>query len=141
MTEKEKDNIKETIKDFTVKIFKSEEIEENEKLKKELQYALNNPFGREFFVNMLSKNVTNIILLKEKSFHLLGTLIYNSLLNILNIEESNKIMEQMVILVKSTKYFGQEKKGLLPLYGMFTNQEYKDIQKLLNLIFGLNGMN
>ena len=111
MTEKEKDNIKETIKDFTVKIFKSEEIEEDEKLKKELQYALNNPFGREFFVNMLSKNVTNIILLKEKSFHLLGTLIYNSLLNILNIEESNKIMEQMVILVKSTKYFGQEKKG------------------------------
>ena len=111
ISEKEKDNIKETIKDFTIKIFKSEEIEEDINLKKELQYALNNPFGREFFVNMLSKNVTNIILLREKSFQLLGTLIYNSLLNILNIEETNKIIEQMVILVKSTKYFGQEKKG------------------------------
>ena len=111
MTEKEKDNIKEIIKDFTVKIFKSEEIEEDINLKKDLQNALNNSFGREFFVNILSKNVTNIILLKEKSFQLLGTLIYNSLLFILNIEESNKILEQMVILVRSTKYFGQEIKG------------------------------
>jgi hypothetical protein len=110
MTEKEKDNIKETIKDFTIKIFKSEEIEEDANLKKDLQNALNNSFGRDFFVNMLSKNVTNIILLKEKSFQLLGTLIYNSLLFILNIEETNKLLEQMVILVKSTKYFGQEKK-------------------------------
>ena len=112
MSEKEKDNIKETIKDFTIQIFKSEEIKEEANLKKELQYALNSQFGREFFVNMLSKNVTNIILLKENSFNLLGTLIYNSLLNILNIEETNKLMEQMVILVKSTKYFGQEKKGV-----------------------------
>ena len=109
--EKEKDNIKETIKDFTVKIFKSEEIQEDPNLKKDLQNALNHKFGREFFVNILSKNVTNIILLKEKSFHLLGTLIYNSLLYILNIEETNKVLEQMVILVKSTKYFGQEIKG------------------------------
>ena len=111
MTEKEKDSIKETIKDFTVKIFKSEEIEEDPNMKKELQNALNNAFGREFFVTMLSKNVANIILLKEKSFQLLGTLIYNSLLFILNIEETNKIMEQMAILIRSTKYFGQEIKG------------------------------
>ena len=111
LTEKEKDNIKEIIKDFTVKIFKSEEIEEDANMKKELQNALNNAFGREFFVTMLSKNVTNIVLLKEKSFQLLGTLIYNSLLFILNIEETNKIIEQMVILVRSTKYFGQEIKG------------------------------
>ena len=110
MTEKEKDSIKETIRDFTIKIFKSEEIEEDANLKKDLQNALNNAFGRDFFVNMLSKNVTNIILLKEKSFQLLGTLIYNSLLFILNIEETNKLLEQMVILVRSTKYFGQAKK-------------------------------
>ena len=78
-------NIKETIKDFTVKIFKSEEIEGEINQKKDLQNALNNYFGREFFVQMLTKNVTNIILLKEKSFQLLGILIYNSLLYILNI--------------------------------------------------------
>ena len=113
ISEKEKDNIKETIKDFTVKIFKSEEIEGEINQKKDLQNALNNYFGRDFFVNMLTKNVTNIILLKEKSFQLLGTLIYNSLLYILNIDESNKILDQMVILIRSTKYFGKEKKGTI----------------------------
>ena len=110
MSEREKDNIKEVIKDFSVKIFKSEELEEDANLKKELQNALTNEFGRDFFVNLLSKNVTNIILLKEKSFNLLGDLIYNALLCTLKIEETNRIIEQAVILTRSTKYFGQEKK-------------------------------
>ena len=111
LSEKEKDNIKEMIKDFTIKIFKSEEIEESGNLKKDLLNVINGTFGRNFFVNILSKNVTNIILLKEKSFQLLGTLIYNSLLFILNIEETDKLIEESVILVRSTKYFGQEIKG------------------------------
>ena len=120
MTEREKENIKEIIKDFTVKLFKSEEIEEDVNLKKELQNALNNAFGREFFVNILSKNVTNIILLKEKSFNLLGQLVYNSLLYLLNIDETDKIIAQMVILVRSMKYFGQEqKKSMITLWEVY----------------------
>ena len=111
LSEKEKDSIKETIKDFTIKIFKSEEIEGDINQKKDLQNALNSNFGRECFVNLLTKNVNNIILLKEKSFHLLGILIYNSLLFVLNIEETDTIIEQMAKLVKSTKFFGNEKKG------------------------------
>ena len=111
LSEKEKDSIKETIKDFTIKIFKSEEIEGDINQKKDLQNALNSNFGRECFVNLLTKNVNNIILLKEKSFHLLGVLIYNSLLFVLNIEETDTIIGQMAKLVKSTKFFGNEKKG------------------------------
>ena len=111
ISDKEKDNIKETIKDFTMKIFKSEVIEEDQNKKKELQNVINQPFGREFFVSILSKNLTNVILLKEKSFNLLYALIYNSLLCILNIKETNQILDQVVILIKSTKYFGQEING------------------------------
>lgn len=111
ISEKEKDVIKETIKDFTMKIFKSEIIEEDQNKKKELQNVINQPFGREFFVSILSKNVTNIILLKEMSFNLLYALIYNSLLFILNVKETEQILKQVVILIKSTKYFGQEIKG------------------------------
>ena len=111
LSEKEKDAIKETIKDFTIKIFKSEEIQEDINQKKDLQNALNSYFGREVFVNLLTKNVNNIILLKDKPFHLLGILIYNSLLFVLNIEETDTIIEQVVKLVKSTKFFGKEKKG------------------------------
>ena len=108
ITEKEKEAIKETIKDFTMKIFKSEDLGKDQKLKMEFQNVINNPFGRQFFVSILSKNLTNIILLKEKSFNLLGTLIYNSLLFVLNIKETEQLLEEIVILVKSTKYFGQE---------------------------------
>jgi hypothetical protein len=111
ITEKEKDAIKETIKDFTMKIFKSEDIGKNQKLKMSFQNVINTPFGRQFFVSILSKNLTNIILLKEKSFNLLGALIYNSLLFVLNIKETEQILEEIVILVKSTKYFGEETNG------------------------------
>ena len=108
LNDKEKEAMKEKIKDFTIKIFKSEEIKATGNAKKELQNDLNTNFGREFFVNLLSKNTVNIILLKDKSFQLLGTLIYNTLLYMLQVEETNKIMEQNVILLKSTRYFAKE---------------------------------
>ena len=111
ITQKEKEFIKETIKDFTMKIFTSIDIKEDQNLKKELQKSLNTSFGREFFVDILSKNVSNIILLKDKSFQLFGTLIYNTLLFILNIKETDNILGQMVILIKSTKYYGKEVNG------------------------------
>ena len=92
-------------------IFTSKDIKDDQNKKKDLQNALNTPFGRKFFLGILSKNFINIILLKEKPFDLLGTLIYNSLLYILNIKETNNLLEEMVILVKSTKYFGKEING------------------------------
>ena len=129
MTEKEKDLIKERIKDFTVSIFKSEEIKEDSHLKKELQNNINTYFGREFFVNLLAKNTSNIILLKDNSFNLLGTLIYNTLLYILQVEENNKILEQIVILIKSTMYFGKEE---IETIGYFITEEKKNTITLWN---------
>ena len=38
-------------------------------------------------------------------------MIYNSLLFVLNIKETEQLLEEIVILVKSTKYFGQETNG------------------------------
>ncbi len=111
ISEKEKDAIKETIKDFTMDLFTSKDIKDENNIKKELQKIINTPFGRQFFVGILAKNFTNIILLKEKPFQLLGTIIYNALLHILNIQQTNKLLEQMAILIKSTKYFGKEIKG------------------------------
>ena len=122
MSEKEKDEIKEKIKDFTVKIFKSEEIEEEAHLKKDLQNDINTNFGREFFVNLLSKNTSNVILLKANSFNLLGIIIYNTLLYILKEVENNKILEQIVILIKSTMFFGKEEKETV---GYFITEEKK----------------
>ena len=41
----------------------------------------------------------------------MGTIIYNTLLFILNIKETELLLEQMVTLVKSMKYYGKEEKG------------------------------
>ena len=129
MTEKEKDEIKEKIKDFTVKIFKSEEIEQDEHLKKDLQNEINTNFGREFFINLLAKNTSNVILLKDNSFNLLGTLIYNTLLFILQVEENSKILEQIVILIKSMMHFGKEEKETV---GYILTSEKKNTVTLWN---------
>ena len=106
MTEKDQENMKELIKDYIVKIFKSEEIEWEAKEKTELMNKLNTPFGRDFFISLLSKNTMNVILLKDNSFHLLFQLIYNCIINTLKLEETNEILNNLVLLIKSTKYFG-----------------------------------
>ena len=106
MSEKEQENMKELIKDYVVKIFKSEEIEWEAREKTELMNKLNTSFGRDFFISLLSKNTLNVILLKDNSFHLLFQLIYNCIINTLKLEETNEILNNLVLLIKSTKYFG-----------------------------------
>ena len=129
MSEKEKDAMKEKIKDFTIKIFKSEDIETDSNMKKELQNDLNTNVGREFFISLLNKNTSNIILLQDKSFNLLGTLIYNTLLYMLQVEENNKTLGQIVELIKSTRYFGKEEKEKV---GIFLSEEKKNTITLWN---------
>ena len=117
MSEKEKENIKESIKDTVIQIFKSEEVTLDQKNRNELLNKLNLPIGREFFISLLSKNDINIILLNNNSFNLLWSLIYNSLLDILKLEETDKILEQTALLIKSTKYFGiQENNQTMTLF-------------------------
>ena len=115
MSQKEQDELKERIKDLTLKIFKSEQPKIDDiDLKKEIGNDLNTNIGREFFVNLISKNTNNIILLKDDCFNLLGKIIYNIiLLSLLNVAENDVILEQVVRLLKSLKFFAQEETGEL----------------------------
>ena len=117
LSEKEKDNIKEFIKDYVVKIFKSEEVNLDAKEKTDFLSKLNLPFGREFFISLLSKNSSNIILLKDNSFQLLWFLIYMTLISTLKMEETDKILEDIVLLIKCSTYFGiQEEKEIKTMF-------------------------
>ena len=130
LSEKEQEEIKEKIKDFTVKIFKSEDIETDDAhLKKDLQNDINTNFGREFFISLLSKNTSNIILLKDNAFNLLWTLIYNTLLYLLQIEENSKTLGQIVALLKCTMFFGKEEKETV---GYFITEEKKNTVTIWN---------
>ena len=115
MSEKEQEELKERIKDFTMKIFKSDvsELEnvKNNNLTKEILNDINTNIGREFFVNLLSKNANNYILLKNDFFVLLGNVIFNTLLFIINLQEDDKVLDQAVRLIKSLKNFAKEDEG------------------------------
>ena len=130
MSEKEKENIKESIKDIVIQIFKSEEVTLDQKNRNELLNKLNLPIGREFFISLLSMNDINIILLNSNSFSLLWNLIYNSLLNILKVEETDKILEETALLIKSTKYFGiQENNETVTLFDK-NIAKFQDLPKI-----------
>ena len=130
LTEKEKDNLKETIKDYVIKIFKSEEVNLESKEKTDLLNKLNLPFGRDFFISLLSKNSSNVILLKENSSHLLWTLIYNCLINTLKLEETKKLLEDIVLLIKSTKFFGINENGVTQTLFEKNKQKIQGVPKI-----------
>ena len=111
--QKRKDEIKEYIRDFAAKIFKSEinNINIDNTEKSDLMNLIENSYGRECFINLLSHNKGNMVLLQYDSFKLLGNLIYNTIIGTLKIEETDKVLEEMILLIKSTKYFGTEEKG------------------------------
>ena len=132
MTDKEKDNIKEGIKDYIIKIFKSEEVTLEKQEKADLLNKINLPYGREFFISLLSRNSLNVILLKENSFSLLWQLVNECLLNTLNVEETDKVMEDIVLLIKSLKFFAtQDKDGTKTLFDTFLvkSQEFSKVKQ------------
>ena len=110
--EKERENIKEIIRDFTTSVFSSDDIDYQQSFKKDLESKIYTPFGMKFFIEIiLSKNLSDITLLSENSFFLIGNIIFNLILTTLKYQESKILLEQMVILMKSMKYLGKESKG------------------------------
>ena len=107
----DKEKMKEYIKDFVIKILKSEDLNVDEKEKNEFQNVIDTDLGRGYFINILSHNAGNVVYIEKKSFDLLGTLIYNSILFTLKNDETNKLIEEVVLLIKSTKYFCLVEKG------------------------------
>ena len=112
--EKEIEKIKDIIKDFMLNIIKSEEIpmdQGNEIVldkssKTNVQMLINTSEGREYFILLISKGKSNVILLEEKCFDILGELIYNTLIFLKEGKDNEEKMEQIIQLTKSTKYFG-----------------------------------
>ena len=110
-SEKEIDMIKEDIKDIVIKIFKSEEVNLEKKETTELYNKLNLPFGRKFFISLLIKNTSNVILLNSNSAHFLWSLINELVLNTLKVEETDDVLEDSVLLIKISRYFGIQEEG------------------------------
>ena len=54
ITDKEKEELEEYIKDFTIRLFSSEDLKiYNQKLKTEIQNAISSNYGRHYFIKIL----------------------------------------------------------------------------------------
>ena len=113
LSDKKKELLKDEIKEWVIKIFKSEveDIQEKPKIKTDVLSLINNPFGIKCFVDLISHNNQNATLLQKSSFRLLGFIIYNALLFLLNKEETSQVLEECVLLFKSTKNFCIQRNG------------------------------
>ena len=111
--------ILERINDFMTKLFKSEEISMDNDKKNVLSKSSKNDIqmiittserGRKHFISLLSQNKSNVFLLADECFDILGKLIYNTLIFLKQAKDNEEKIEQVIELTKSTKYFGKEKK-------------------------------
>ena len=129
--EKEKDEIKEVIKDYLIKIFQSEEIDNKDtKVKTEILNILKRNTGREIFIHLLSSNSKNVTTLQLNSFKFLGFLIYNVLVESLQIAETDKLLEEIYLLIKSTMHFGIEYKGKTKTLFQAIKSKLRDYPKI-----------
>ena len=118
LNEKRKELVTDEIKDWVIAIFKSEveDYKENPKIKTDVLSLINNPFGIKCFVDLISHN-KNIIWLQKNSIRLLGLIIYNALLFLLNYEENDEVLGECVLLFKSLNNYaikvGDRNKSLM----------------------------
>ena len=104
--DKKMELIKEDIKDTVINIFKSEiESGENKALKKKVFSNLETSEGREFFISLVSNSNNKIVYLEENSFIFLEELIRGILNSVLKLEETEQLFEEIILLIKSTKFY------------------------------------
>ena len=114
---KDKEKIEDVIKNYVIKIFKGEDFKilNDDNRKNEILKIINaTNYGRHFFVNLISKNVTNFVVLPEEYFELLRQFTNNAITNILmgtvKLGQDENLDNEVLSIMKCSKHFGKEKK-------------------------------
>ena len=127
LTEEEKDEIKDNIKDIMTKVYKSEikNIKEDEKAIIDL---MKTKFGRDYLVNILisgNKKDHIIKMVQKDSFDFLKYIIFNSLLKILGLDENDENIKYAIKLTKACLFIKtvKNKKEILLSDDLFPSLE------------------
>ena len=103
LTEDDKDEIKDNIREIMTRIYRSETKQLNED-KKTIIDSMKTQFGREYFISILNTgNIINrnIKLVTEESYDFFSYVIFNTLLTILNLEENENNINCAIKLLKA----------------------------------------
>ena len=106
------EKIKEQIKDYILQIFKSDINKNDNDFKNILKLITQDDKYRGYFIKLISKNLSKVVILPKNSFDTLFQLIYEILLILmLLIEVPDNLYKDAVLLVKSTMNYGKEEKS------------------------------
>ena len=104
------------------------------KMKKDILNLINNQTGIKIFLELISHNNTeNIILLQNNNLKFFGFIIHNALCFLSKLEETSDTLELCVQLFKCTKLFGKEVGGKeVTLFKMMIKaiQSYQKINQI-----------
>ena len=137
LLEDEKDEIKDNIREIMTRIYRSD-LRKLEQDKKNIMNSLEHQFGREYFVNILNiGNIANRIdrNVVEGSYDFFSHVIFNTLLNILKLEENEINLICAMKLLKACLYIKtiKNKKEItlsnelyfqLEKYSIFNNKKF-----------------
>ena len=120
--------IEEQIKEYILKIFKTDIDTNQNDFKNIIQILTYEEKGREYFIKIISKNLSTIVILPNNSFTILYNLFHGVLLVlIVQIEKNENLLKDAVLLLKSTMNYGKkEKKKIITIWDM--------LKKKLNVI-------
>ena len=108
LTEEEKEDIRDNIKDILSRALKSEKLQVLDDMK-HLMELIDKNFGREFFINSIyqkSKVPSQTLkIISDDCFELLSPVIFNGLLGILKLEENVQNYKNAILLIKATMLY------------------------------------
>ena len=104
--------IEEQIKNYILKIFKTDINIKEDDYKSILQILKEEEKGREYFIKLISNNLNNTIILAKNSFKVLCELISEIFLILKKqVEKNEDLYKQAVLLIKSTMNYGVKTKN------------------------------
>ena len=117
ITEEEKtkkfqlNKMKEEIKNYILKIFKTDINGKDNNYTNVVKILKEDKIGREYFINLISKNINSIIFLSKNSFNVLCELISEILLILEKQTRTNELYKEIALLIKSTMNYGLKGKS------------------------------
>jgi hypothetical protein len=104
LTEDEKDEIKDNIREIMARVYRSE-VSKIEEDKKNIMIWIRKQFGREYFIGILNTgNIQSrdVKVVNQESYDFFSFVLFNTVLDILNLEENDKNLKGAIRLIKAS---------------------------------------
>ena len=112
--------IEEQIKEYVLKIFKSDKEENDDDSEAILNILKREQKGREYFIKIISKNLSKVVILPKKTFDILNNLILGTLSIYLEQKENadDSFMHAVRLLKSSMNYGKDEKNKIITIWDL-----------------------